>query len=94
MKDPHLVLCKILRTEKATRLADKQRKYFFKVAKDANKIEIRHAVQTIYKVKVGKVNTHIVAGKPKTLRRDKGWTPDWKKAVVTLAEGQKIEWAQ
>ncbi len=94
MKDPYLVVRRLLRTEKAARLQEKERKYFFDVALDANKIDIRRAVQAIYKVNVLEVNTHIVSGKPKVLRRSRGRTPDWKKAVVTLAEGQKIDWAQ
>jgi len=94
MKDPYLVLKRLMQTEKSARLAEKQRKYFFDVELHANKIDIRKAVETIYKVKVVKVNTHIVPSKPKTVRRDRGYTSEWKKAVVTLGQGQKIEWAQ
>ena len=61
-------------------------KYTFKVAKDANKIEIAKAVETLFKgVKVAKVNTISVRGRLKRMGR----TADWKKAVVTLAEGSK-----
>jgi len=67
------------------------RKYFFQVSKDANKIEIKKAVEEIYKVKVQAVNTSIVRGKLKRVRQEQGSTTPWKKAVVTLKEGQKIE---
>jgi len=82
----------ILRTEKGTML-EPEGKYFFQVSKSANKIQIKKAVEEIYKVKVKAVNTVIAPGKRKRVRQDFGYTPDWKKAVVTLKEGQKIEMA-
>ncbi len=67
-----------------------QRKYTFEVAKDANKIEIAKAVETLFKgVKVAKVNTLHVRGKKKRMGRNEGFTPSWKKAVVTLTENSK-----
>jgi large subunit ribosomal protein L23 len=80
----------LLRTEKAT-LFEPQRKYLFLVAAGANKIQVRRAVEEIYKVKVKDVNTFISAGKLKKVRYQLGRTPDLKKAVVTLKEGHKIE---
>ena len=69
-------------------LAD--RKYTFKVAKNANKIEIKKAVEQLFKdVKVEKVNTMNVRGKKKRMGRNEGYTPAWKKAIVTLKEGSK-----
>jgi large subunit ribosomal protein L23 len=66
-------------------------KYTFKVAVDSNKVEIRKAIETAFKVKVLAVNTIVNKGKRKRLRSAKfGRRPDWKKAVVTLAEGQSI----
>ena len=66
------------------------KKYTFEVAKDANKIEIAKAVETLFKgVKVAKVNTISVRGRLKRMGRTAGYTSDWKKAVVTLAEGSK-----
>ena len=63
-------------------------KYTFKVAKNANKIEIAKAVETLFKgVKVAKVNTISVRGRKKRMGRNEGYTSDWKKAIVTLAEG-------
>ena len=65
-------------------------KYTFKVAKDANKIEIAKAVEKLFKgVKVAKVNTMNVRGKKKRMGRYEGYTPSWKKAIVTLEEGSK-----
>lgn len=80
----------LLRTEKGTSL-EPDRKYLFEVSKYATKIEIKKAIEEIYKVKVQAVNTSIAAGKRKRVRQELGWTPDWKKAVVTLKEGSKIE---
>lgn len=67
-----------------------QGKYTFKVAKSANKIEIAKAVEQLFKgVKVAKVNTVSVRGRKKRMGRNEGYTSDWKKAIVTLAEGSK-----
>ncbi len=65
--------------------------YTFEVAKDANKIEIRKAVETIFDVTVTKVNTLNVKPKPKRVRYQRGYTRTWKKAMVTLKEGDTIE---
>ena len=80
----------LIRTEKGTFL-EPERKYFFEVAKSSNKIEIKKAIEEIYKVKVQDVNTSIVRGKFKRVRQELGKTSSWKKAVVTLKEGHKIE---
>lgn len=89
MKD-YQILKTLLRTEKGmAQSADD--KYVFSVAKAANKIEIKQAVESIYKVKVRAVNTQTNPGKLKRVRTQVGMTPDWKKAVVTLRDGQKID---
>jgi len=80
----------LLRTEKAT-VYEPDGKYLFMVNKTANKIQIKKAVEELYKVKVKDVNTFISIGKMKKVRYQLGKTPDVKKAVVTLKEGQKIE---
>ena len=80
----------LVRTEKGTVL-ETERKYLFQVAKSSNKIEIKKAIEEIYKVKVQDVNTSIVRGKLKRVRQEQGSTTPWKKAIVTLKEGQKIE---
>jgi large subunit ribosomal protein L23 len=84
------VIKSLIRTEKST-LYEPQNKYLFLVAKSANKIQIKRAVEEVYKVKVQDVNTAICAGKMKRVRYQIGKTPDFKKAMVTLKEGQKIE---
>ncbi len=66
-----------------------ERKYTFEVAKNANKIEVKKAVETLFGVKVAKVNTISVKGKMKRMGRNEGYTSDWKKAIVTLTEDSK-----
>lgn len=83
----------LVRTEKST-LSEPQGKYLFLVSNTANKIQVRRAVEEIYKVKVEDVNTTIVRGKMKRVRHQIGKVPDYKKATVTLKKGQKIEIAQ
>ncbi|HOD12462.1 MAG TPA: 50S ribosomal protein L23 [Candidatus Omnitrophota bacterium] len=80
----------LIRTEKGTAL-EEDRKYLFEVDRRATKVEIRKAVEEIYKVKVHSVHTCIVPGKKKRVRQILGRVPDWKKAIVTLHEGHKIE---
>lgn len=97
MKDVYSIIKRPLITEKSMDLTA-EGKYTFEVDIDANKIEIRNAVEKIFNVKVDKVNTLIVKGKKKsgTDRRGKGkrvtgMTSDWKKAYVTLKPGNKID---
>ena len=92
MKFSSSVIMGIMVTEKSTMLAEKENKYFFKVHPDANKLEIKAAIEKGFKVKVDGVNTMKFEGKKKRERTMKyGVRPDWKKAVVTLKEGNKIE---
>jgi len=77
-------------TEKATELA-KQNKYVFRVHKKANKDMIEKAISSIFGVTPVKVNVMIVRGKRKRVRYNYGYTASWKKAIVTLKEGDKIE---
>ena len=83
----------MLRTEKSTSLHEPLAKYLFLVDKSSNKIQVKRAVEEIYKVKVKNVNTFIAPGKLKRVRHQLGKTPDLKRAVVTLKEGQKIDLA-
>ena len=92
MKESYSILNTLLRTEKGVVLSA-ENKYFFSVRKDANKIQIKKAVEEIYKVKVASVNTQLNPGKMKRVRHQIGKTPDLKKAVVTLKDGQKIDLA-
>ena len=89
MNDPHDIIKALLRTEKST-LYEPQGKYLFLVNNRANKIQIKRAVEQIYKVKVEAVNSFVSPGKLKKVRYQIGRTPELKKALVTLKEGQKI----
>jgi large subunit ribosomal protein L23 len=90
MKDPYHVIERPLLTEKSMDLSHVG-KYTFRVALDANKIEIADAVERIFKVNVVKVNTMRVRGKKRRVGRyPEGSTGDWKKAIVTLKAGQSI----
>ena len=77
-------------TEKSTRLVE-QSKYCFEVASEATKPQIKEAVETAFKVKVASVNVMNVRGKLRRRGRWQGMTRSWKKAVVTLEKGHKIE---
>jgi len=78
-------------TEKGTRQGDKYNQYTVVADRRANKTQIRHAVQDLFKVKVTKINTLNVRGKFRRQRTTQaGQAPDWKKAIVTLQKGQKI----
>ncbi|BAF58503.1 MAG: 50S ribosomal protein L23 [Pelotomaculum sp.] len=90
MKDPRDILRKPVVTEKSTSLLQ-DNKYTFIVDPRANKTEIKEAVEKIFKVKVEKVNTMRVKGRIKRVRNIPGKTPDYKKAIVKLRQGDKIE---
>lgn len=91
MRSPYQVVLKPLLTEKGTRLKEEGNQYLFHVAKTANKIEIKQAIEQLFKVTVLDVRTLHVRGKVKRLGRFQGRRPDWKKAVATLKEGDVIE---
>ena len=78
-------------TEKTMALKESDNQYTFKVAKSANKVEIKKAVEEIFKVKVLSVNTINVLPKRKRVGRYEGFAPAYKKAIVKLAEGNKID---
>jgi large subunit ribosomal protein L23 len=84
LRSPHV-------SEKATVVCDADNQYVFKVAKDATKLEIKQAVEGLFKVSVLNVNLLNVKGKQKRFGRFTGRRKDWKKAYVKVAEGQKIE---
>lgn len=90
MKLAREIIIKPVVTEKSVDLMQ-ENKYCFKVAKDANKIEIKNAIEEIFKVTVVNVNSVNVHGKMKRMGRTQGMTASWKKAVVTLREGDSIE---
>ncbi len=91
MKGPYQVVLKPLLTEKGTRLKEEGNQYLFRVARTANKIEIKQAIEQLFKVTVLNVRTARMRGKVKRLGRFQGRTSDWKKAIATLKEGDSIE---
>ncbi|MCE5210374.1 MAG: 50S ribosomal protein L23 [Deltaproteobacteria bacterium] len=88
------VVKRILVTEKSTAARDASNKYFFEVDRKANKVEIAGAVEKLFKVKVVDVRVMHVLGKKKRMGRTIGQKSSWKKAVVTLAAGNSIEFAE
>jgi len=91
MRDPRQIIKKALLTEKGNQLKQDRNEYVFLVDRDSNKIEVKQAVEHLFKVKVKEVRTMIQHGKIKTFGRYKGPRPDWKKALVRLAKDNKIE---
>jgi large subunit ribosomal protein L23 len=91
MKEAQKIIRRPLITEKSTRQKEEGRQYVFEVHRDANKIEIQSAVEQLFKVKVLQVRTSNVLGKVKRLGRRYGKRPDWKKATITLKEGDRID---
>jgi large subunit ribosomal protein L23 len=89
--DPHEILHKPLLTEKSTGLRETGNKICFMIHSQANKIEVKRAVEEALKVKVEKVNIQNMRGKIKRAGRFAGKKPDWKKAIVTLKEGEKLD---
>ncbi len=91
MREVHDIIISPLVTEKSTIQREGQNQYSFKVNKRANKIEIKEAVEHLFKVKVRDVRTATIRGKVKRLGRRFGKRPDWKKAIVTVKEGDRID---
>ena len=90
MKDPREVIIRPVITEHSYDMMNNNT-YTFEVAKSSNKVEIAQAIEAIFNVKVVKVNTLNVKSKPKRVRYQVGRTRTWKKAMVTLDEGDTIE---
>ena len=90
-REPRQVIIRPLMTEKAMRLKEDLNMVTFQVRPDANKVEIRNAVEAVFNVKVASVRTAAYEGKLKRMGRHQGRRTDWKKAVVTLRPGHKIE---
>jgi large subunit ribosomal protein L23 len=88
---PETILVRPIVTEKAETAKASQNKYVFQVVRTANKLEVRKAVERYFHVKVAKVSVLNIAGKPKRMGAFQGNRTDWKKAIVTLKPGQKIE---
>jgi large subunit ribosomal protein L23 len=90
-RQPYEILIQPLLTEKITAMREQHNKVGFLVRRDANRIEIKQAVEAALKVRVERVNVMNVAGKTKRLGRFAGKRADWKKAIVTLKKGEKLE---
>ena len=90
-REPYDVLIRPYLTEKMTTLREKANQVAFIVRADANRIEVKRAVETALKVRVERVNIMNIQGKTKRMGRFAGKRPDWKKAIVTLKEGEKLE---
>ena len=91
MREPHEIIETASLTEKSTLLSEKQNKYVFRVNPRANKIQIRQAIERLFQKKVVDVNTCNYSGKEKRVRGPLGRRAHWKKAIVTLKEGEKID---
>ena len=90
MEKAYEIIKKPITTEKSTNL-QQFNQYSFVVSKKSNVYEIKHAIETIFKVKVNKINTSILRGKGKTFKGQYGFRKDVKKAIVTLDEGNTID---
>lgn len=91
MKNVYDVIKRPLLTEKSTALRSSENQVVFAVAKEANKYEIKSAIENIFKVEVAAVNTMIYRGKDKRVGRTFGRRSNWKKAVVTMAAGTNLD---
>ena len=91
MRDPRQIIIRPVVTERSTELAEDSGKYTFIVHPSANKIEIKNAVQSLFEVKVKAVHTANFRGKLRRVGRSEGKKAAFKKAVVTLAEGERID---
>ena len=90
MRDPRSIIRRIHFTEKGNKQNEKHNQFLFEVSMDANKIEIKRAVEEIFDVNVTGVRTLVRRGKNKRYGRFEGKRANWKRAIVTLAEGQEI----
>lgn len=91
MMNPYQVIKRPLLTEKTNTLKANNNQLAFEIDFRASKVDVRRAVEKLFEVKVAGISTAIVHGKMKTVGRSRGRQPNWKKAVVTLQEGQNVE---
>ncbi|RME22672.1 MAG: 50S ribosomal protein L23 [Deltaproteobacteria bacterium] len=91
MKKPEQIVLRPIITEKTNRLQEEHNQVVFRVAKDANKIEIRQAVEKLFGVKVVSVKTYRTPKRWRRVGRGVGRRPSWKKAIVKLRQGDRIE---
>src|SRR5262249_51284485 len=91
MNEPYDIIKTASLTEKSTLMGEKHNKYVFRVSPKANKIQIKNAIERLFQKTVVGVNTCNYVGKEKRVRGPLGRRPRWKKAIVTLKEGEKID---
>ena len=91
MQPEQIIPRPIMLTEKSTRLREKQNQVIFEVRRDANKIQIKGAIEALFKVGVVDVNTLVMRGKEKRMGRGYAKLRNWKKAIVTLKQGDMIQ---
>ena len=91
MKNSREIVIAPIFSEKTSQLKEAKNEYTFEVSMNANKIEIKQAIEKIFEVDVVNVNTIRYKGKPKRQGRWEGYKPDWKKAIITVKSGQTIE---
>lgn len=94
MRNVHTIIKKPLFTEKGARLKEAENKVLVEVAKDANKLDIKRAVEEIFNVKVESVATITTNGKWKRYGKSLGRRPDRKKAIITLKKGEKLDFIE
>jgi large subunit ribosomal protein L23 len=91
MRPEEIIKRPLILTEKGNRLREEENQYMFEVARDANKTQIRGAVEKLWKVSVLKVHTLNVRGRMRRMGRGHAKTQNWKKAVVSLKDGDSID---
>lgn len=94
MRNIHTIIKKPLFTEKGAKLKETENKVLVEVAKDVNKLDIKRAIEEIFKVKVEKVATVTTNGKWKKYGKSIGKRPDRKKAIITLKKGEKLDFIE
>ena len=93
-KELYGMIVRPLLTERSTILKEKHNQYAFETRLDVNKMDIKRAIEDLFKVNVERVRTMIVPGKFRRYGKGGGMRPDWKKAIVTLKQGQKIDFTE
>ena len=92
--NPYTIVKRPIITEKSSKFREQENKYTFMVDKKATKHQVKWAIEDLFKVKVEKVHTAIFPGKKRRVGVHEGYRPDWKKAIVKLKPGQRIEFEE
>lgn len=92
MQPEQVIKRPLILTEKGGILREEENKYLFEVHTDSNKIDIKKAVEALFKVQVEDVNTLIMRGRMRRMGRSRAKTKNWKKAIVTLKDGETIDY--